>query len=143
MARPEPALLDAARYPFVVEITTRYADMDPNHHLNNVAMAALIEDARVRFNTANDFRAAMGGMGAMIASVAIDYLAQGYYPHPISGYAAVESVGRSSWTLVQLMVQQGQPVAFARSVAVGIAHARPAPLPDAFRTNLARVTLRG
>lgn len=137
MPRPDPALLDPARYPFACEITTRYADMDPNHHLNNVAMAALFEDARVRFNTAQRFREAIGPRGgAMIASVGIDYLAQAYYPGPIVGHCAVEAIGRTSWTMVQLMIQQGLPVAFARSVVVSLDEGCPAPLPPAFREQL-------
>jgi len=52
MARPDPALFDPARYPFGNSVTTRFADLDPNGHINNVAMAAVFEDARLRFLTA-------------------------------------------------------------------------------------------
>jgi hypothetical protein len=77
VAKPDPALLDAARYPFDLEITTRFADLDPNDHINNVAIAAVLEDARVRFNEALGFRTVIRSLRAMVASVSIDYLAQG------------------------------------------------------------------
>jgi acyl-CoA thioester hydrolase len=142
MPRPDPALLDPARYPFACEITTRYADMDPNHHLNNVAMAALFEDARVRFNSAQRFREAIGPRGgAMVASVGIDYLAQAFYPAPIVVHCAVEVIGRTSWTMAQLMIQNIRPVAFARSVAVSLDDGRPASLPLTFREQLENARL--
>ena len=46
-----PARLDAAIYPYAIEITTRLGDMDVNHHLNNVAYARYFEEARVTFNS--------------------------------------------------------------------------------------------
>ncbi|MEN9926893.1 MAG: hypothetical protein RL268_3019 [Pseudomonadota bacterium] len=70
MARPDAALLDAARYPFAHTITTRFADIDPNQHLNNVALAAMMEDARVRFNMSMSSAVKIGERRAMVASVA-------------------------------------------------------------------------
>jgi acyl-CoA thioesterase FadM len=46
----DPALLEPERYAFSVEITARFADMDSNGQINNVALAAAFEDARVRFD---------------------------------------------------------------------------------------------
>ena len=142
MARPDPSLLEPARYPFACDITTRFADMDLNQHLNNVAIAALIEDTRVRFNAAAGIREALGGLGAMNVSLAIDYLAQAYYPQAVRGLAAVEALGRSSWTVVQLLLQSGEPVAFSRSVLVCVDRGAPAPLPEALRTGQAAMMLR-
>ncbi|MEN9718508.1 MAG: hypothetical protein RIQ99_1386 [Pseudomonadota bacterium] len=136
MARPDPALLDPARYPFRVETSTRFADVDPNRHLNNVALAAMMEDGRVRFNFAMGFRDAIAPRRAMVASMGIEYLAQGYFPDPVEVQAAVESVGRTSLVVIQLLTQQGRNVAFARSVIVCIDGDAPSPIPDDFRTAL-------
>lgn len=133
MPRPDPALLDPARYPYRRETTTRFADVDPNHHLNNVALAAMMEDGRVRFNHACGFRELMGRRRGMVASMAIEYLSQGYYPDPVSLYAAIEAVGRTSWTIAQLLMQDDRTVAFARSTVVCVDGDRPSPMPDAFR----------
>ena len=138
MARPEPHLLDPARYRHRTQITTRFADLDPNDHLNNVAMAAMFEDARVRFSFAIGFRADRrpGGRRFMVAAVAINYLAQAHFPDPIECLAAPVAVGRTSWTLHQLLLQHDVPVATARSVLVSIIDDRPAPLDDAMVATL-------
>lgn len=136
MAKPDPALLDPARYTFVHEVTTRFADLDPNDHINNVAMAAVLEDGRVRFNV---------GLGLvrtatfrpMVASVAIDYLAQAHFPQPMTCYVAAADVGRSSWQMQQLLVQEGRPVATCRTVIVCTDGLKSTPLPDEFRALIA------
>ena len=133
MPRPDPALLDPARYPFTHTVTTRFADIDPNQHLNNVALSAMMEDARVRFNQAVGLSVKMGERRAMVASVGMEYLAQGQFPQPIEAHCGIEQVGRSSWSVAQLLTQQGRVVAFARSVIVAIADDVPAPIADGDR----------
>lgn len=142
MARPDPALLDLARYPFSHQITTRFADIDPNQHLNNVALAAMMEDARVRFNLVLGSAVKIGGRQAMIASVAMEYLSQGHFPDPVTVHCAIERVGNSSWTVIQVLAQNDRPVAFARSVLVAITDDRPVPMTEDTRTGLAAWGLR-
>ena len=142
MPRPNPALLNPARYPFRLETTTRFADVDPNQHLNNVALAAMMEDGRVRFNFAIGFREAIAPRRAMVASVAMEYLSQGHFPDPVAVHCAIERVGNSSWTVIQLLAQNGRPVAFARSALVAIADDRPTPIAEEYRKVLAEWTLR-
>jgi acyl-CoA thioester hydrolase len=136
LPKPDAALLDPARYPFAHTITTRFADIDPNRHLNNVALAAMMEDARVRFNMAQGDAIKIGERRAMVAGVAMEYLAQGHFPDDVTVYNAVENVGRSSWSVVQLLMQNDMAVAFARSALVAIADDRPAPISDEFRVSL-------
>ena len=142
MARPDPALLDPARYPFVHTTTTRFADIDPNRHLNNVALAAMMEDARVRFNMSLGSAVQIGERRGMVASVAMEYLSQGHFPDPVAVHCAIERVGNSSWTVIQLLAQNGRPVAFARSALVAIADDRPTPIAEEYRKVLAEWTLR-
>jgi len=141
MARPDPALLDPARYPHSVEVPTRYADCDPNNHINNVALAAIIEDARVRFHYASGFAKALppGGQ-VMIVNLTIDYLAQCYYPLPILASSGVVSAGTRSLRLRHLLVQNGQPAALAEAVVVYVQDGKAAPLPEAVVTALAQWT---
>jgi acyl-CoA thioester hydrolase len=97
MAKPDPALLDPAVYPHVCEVTTRFADLDINNHINNVAMAAIIEDARVRFHVASGFAKALpAGAQTMVVSLTIDYLAQAFYPHPLKVHSGLSAVGDRS-----------------------------------------------
>ena len=71
MAKPDPRLLDPAQYRFSVAITTRFAVLDPNDHLNNVAIAAMFEDTRVRLSLALGFRPdrTPGGRRFVVAAV--------------------------------------------------------------------------
>ena len=143
MAKPDPALLDAARYPFLHTITSRFSDMDSNRHINNVAIATMLEDARVRFGAATGLHEARdSGLKPMVVSVGIEYLAQGYFPDPVDAFVATEDVGRTSWRVVQILLQDRRPIAFARSIIVGTDGERPAPLPEAFRDALANWMLR-
>ncbi len=133
MARPGPELLDPARYRHRVDVTSRFADLDPNDHINNVAIAAMLEDARVRFSYATGMRAdrTPGGRRFMVAAIEIHYLAQAHFPDPLVCLAAPVATGRTSWTLQQLLMQHDQAVASAQSVLVSIIDDRPAPLgPD-------------
>lgn len=136
MAKPDPALLNGARFRFRHVITTRFSDMDSNRHINNVAIATMLEDARVRFGQAAGIHEAIGDLRPMVASVGIEYLAQGHFPHPVEAFVATEDVGRSSWRVVQFLEQDGQPIAFARSVIVCTDGQRSAPMPQAFRDSL-------
>lgn len=136
MPKPDPALLDAARYPYSHTTTTRFADVDPNRHLNNVAIAAMFEDGRVRFNTSVRILGALEGRRGMVASMAIEYISEGYYPGEVSVHCAVESVGRSSWTCLQLLVQNGKVIALARSILVSLVGDTPTALPEDLRTTM-------
>ncbi|WDF72729.1 acyl-CoA thioesterase [Novosphingobium sp. KACC 22771] len=134
MAKPDPALLDPAGYPHICEVTTRYADLDPNNHINNVAMAAIIEDARVRFHMASGFAKAIpAGAQIMVVSLTIDYLAQAHYPHPLVIHSGLASVGERSLRLRHLLVQNGRPVALAEAVAVHVVGGKAVPLPETLR----------
>jgi acyl-CoA thioester hydrolase len=136
MAKPDPVLLDPARYPFSCEIATRFADLDTNMHLNNVALAGIIEDARVRFHAASGYHAAMEGWSAMVANLTIDYLGQGFYPAPVSLHIGATTVGRTSYGLAQLVRQGDTVVALARLVMVCVKDNGPFPIPDKFRQSV-------
>jgi acyl-CoA thioester hydrolase len=131
MAKPDPALLDPAVYPHVCEVTTRFADLDINNHINNVAMAAIIEDARVRFHVASGFAKALpAGAQTMVVSLTIDYLAQAFYPHPLKVHSGLSAVGDRSVRLRHLLMQNDRPVALAEAVAVHVVGGKAAPLPE-------------
>lgn len=134
MAKPDPALLDPAVYPHVCEVTTRFADLDINNHINNVAMAAIIEDARVRFHVASGFAKALpAGAQTMVVSLTIDYLAQAFYPHPLKVHSGLSAVGDRSVRLRHLLMQNDRPVALAEAVAVHVVGNKAAPLPENLR----------
>lgn len=131
MARPEPALLDPANYPWSCAMETRFGDLDMNRHINNVALAGLLEDARVRFLAATRLDEATAEIDGLVAHFAIDYLAQGQYPDPVEIFVGATALGRSSYQQVQLVRQGDQIIAFARSVLVCVNEAGTLPMPPA------------
>lgn len=110
---------ELALYPFRAALQTRYGDMDPNAHLNNVAIARLFEEARLRFHMAARAAAdAIDPSGVMIAHVAIDYLAEGSYPGDVMAGVGVEAIGTRSYRLAIALFQDGGAMALASCVMV-------------------------
>jgi acyl-CoA thioester hydrolase len=142
MARPDSALLDTARYPFSCQIEPRFGDLDMNMHINNVAMAGMLEDARVRlFRQAGGHRH-LPGLSTMVASIAIDYLGETHYPDTVTVLSAVERIGRTSQEIIQVVTQQDKPVVFARTVVVMVGPEGPAPLTPGYLEAAAPWVLR-
>lgn len=132
MPKPDPALLDARRYPFSCPIEPRFGDLDVNNHINNVAIAGFFADCRVRFHIASGYQESLDGLASMIASIAIEYLGEGAYPDPLQAHCAVEEVGRTSHRLVQLVTQGDRVIAFARCIMVAVGQDGPVPPPASF-----------
>lgn len=143
MAKPDPALLDPSRYPFACIIEPRFSDLDVNMHINNVAMAGMLEDARVRFHRASGYRAVLVGKTSMVASIAIEYLGEASYPESIAVACALEQIGRTSHRLVQVVTQNGKPLVFARTVLVTVGPDGPSALPETFIAAAQPWMLRG
>jgi acyl-CoA thioester hydrolase len=117
MAKPENWRLDPASYPSHVELQTRFQDMDINEHLNNVAFAALFENARVLVNrTVRPWVDRPENERTMIAAVEINYLREGRYPDPVLMCTGIGRVGTSSWTIEQAMFQTGICIATCDTV---------------------------
>lgn len=113
MPKPDPSRLLLETYPNAVEVETRFQDLDPLGHINNVAMAGLFEAGRIKFNhmngTANLPRAK--GERWLIAAVNINYLAESYFPEPVTIGHGISRIGSSSWTIASAAFQNGVCVA--------------------------------
>jgi acyl-CoA thioester hydrolase len=135
MPKPDPALLDPARYPFRCEIETRYRDLDSNLHINNGVMASLLEEGRVRFHRASDFGGVSRelGMTGMVVSAGIEYLGQSRFPDPLEVHVGASRIGSSSYELCQLVMQGNEVVVFARVTLVCTKDGRPFVIPDSHR----------
>ena len=128
MPKPDPALLDPARYPFNCTIETRYRDLDSNLHINNGVFASLLEEGRVRFHRASQFGGVSGEMTAMVVSVAMEYLGESHFPEPLDVYVGAAKIGNSSYDLCQLVMQQREVIAFAMVTLVCMKGGSPFPI---------------
>ena len=111
MAKPDPALLDPARYPFRCSIETRFGDLDVNLHINNVALVGLLEEGRVRYHRASQTTDALVDAVPMVASLNVEFVGQSYFPDPIDVQVAATHLGRTSYTLCQLVSPKARIIA--------------------------------
>ena len=134
--------LDAAAYRLRETIQTRYGDMDANAHLNNVAIARLFEETRVRTLSrlrrapADDAPSSGDPSSMMIVHVAIDYLAEGQYPDDVDAALTVTEIGRSSFRLGLGLFQKGRAIALAECAMVNLSNRRPAAIEGGLRAAL-------
>ncbi|WP_323801704.1 acyl-CoA thioesterase [Parasphingorhabdus sp.] len=119
MARPEAWQMIAENYPVSVVMQTRFQDIDPNRHLNNVAFAAMFENARVRLNRSlRPWADRPKNERSMVAAVTINYLNEGQYPDDVEISSGVSRIGTSSYVITQAMFQNGRCLATCDSVIV-------------------------
>ncbi len=133
MPKPDPALLDPARYPHSCRVEPRFGDLDINLHVTNVGLIELAQEGRVRFYQASAYRDSMGSASTMVASFAIEFLGEAFYPEPLDVHTALASIGRTSQTIEQLLTQGGRIVAWTRAVIVQVKDGKPSELSQAFR----------
>lgn len=144
--RPDKTALDIANYPFTVEIPTRFGDLDPLSHVNNVAIAGLFEEARVRFGlfsrgkTLNELR---DQARLVTVSTTIHYLSEVFYPEPATVAVGIKQIGRTSYTLGCLMLQFNKPVAYNQTTLVRSENGKSTPLPSLVTELLTNFVVKG
>jgi acyl-CoA thioester hydrolase len=136
----ESGKIDLTRRTAFVEwtsVTIRYADLDPNDHVNNGAINQFFEDGRVQFRTSRMAplgAAALAGF-ALVRYSAV-YRATLHYPGTVEVGTVVTRIGGSSYDLGQGLFQGDRCIATAEVTTVHIAGGRSAPLPDTVRSVL-------
>ena len=110
MPRPESWRLDPAVYPYSDTIQTRFADLDVLGHINNVAMVALFETGRTRFNAAVGLTRWRKPRW-LVAAQEINYLAEGGYPADVAMAHGIGRIGGRSWTILGAAFQDGRAIA--------------------------------
>ena len=138
-------LADRGSYRFWGRDVLRFADLDPNGHVNNIAYAVFCENGRVEFRESHNPKMETGpgmetgaGTDFVIVRFAIDYIAELNYPGTIDIGTRVLGVGRSSYRLGQGLFDGDKCVATAESVIVCIdpESQRARPIPDGLRQSL-------
>lgn len=142
--RDDPRRRDPAAYPWSASMETRFADMDVNRHLNNVAITRFFEEVRIRFNWSLIAKSEIANRPRyLVAHVAVDYLGEGSYPEPVTMTYAVGNIGRTSFRCLMGMFQNGHCIALCDSVLVHRGPDGPAPLPHDLRARLEAFPLAG
>ena len=142
--KPNPARLERASYPHAADIQTRFADVDPLWHLNNVRILEIYQEARVSFNIAlwghNAFTSD-SHFRVVVVRQSIDYLGEAKWPQPIVIGVGISRLGRSSYSIGMAMFQDQRCVGICDTVLVYATAQGPERLPDAWRKELERKLL--
>lgn len=145
--KPAPNRLVLANYPLTLDVPARFADLDPNQHLNNVAIGQFYEEGRADF-AFRLIRSVAKEAGArhprlLLAHVAISYLAEGRYPAMLRVGTGVVKLGRTSFTYGQALFWKDRCIGVADSVAVNSGEGGVTALPKDVREALKGLTVAG
>jgi acyl-CoA thioester hydrolase len=117
----------------------RYNDLDPNGHVNNVAVCTFFEDGRVLFRDRH-FKGQVENVltGFVLARYVIEYHRPLEFPGSVDVGTTITRIGRSSYTFGQGVFRGAECVATAEAVQVRIdpESGRPVPLSNEFKAML-------
>ena len=141
-ADAEPHLED---FPYRLSDNVRFADLDPNQHVNNAAYAAYFETGRVTLMKDNANGLQPEGFGWVMVRLDINFRAELHWPGKIELGLGVAKIGRTSVSFDQVVFSEGKCVASARAVNVLVDHLtrKPVPLTSLIKANVQRWLRRG
>jgi acyl-CoA thioester hydrolase len=124
-------------YPVSIDIVTRFSDTDPQHHINNVAVAEFYQEARLEFHrTMADEFLRPEGSRVLVVHHEMDYLAEIQYPGVVIVGVGISRIGSTSYTFGAGMFQDGKCVGLASTVLVNANAQGPTPLHPEMRAFL-------
>jgi acyl-CoA thioester hydrolase len=141
-ADAEPLLED---FPYRLSDNVRFADLDPNQHVNNASYASYFETSRVMLMKDRANGLSPEGFGWVMVRLDINFRAELHWPGKIGLGLGVAKIGRTSVSFDQVVFSEGKCVASARAVNVLVDQAtrKPVALTDEIRTNFRRWLRRG
>jgi acyl-CoA thioester hydrolase len=127
-------------FPYRLSDNVRFADLDPNQHVNNAVYATYFETGRVTLVKNRSFGLMPPGLSWMLVRLDIHFRAELRWPGTIELGLGVARLGRTSATLDQVVFSEGRCVASAQSVTVLIDDStrKPTPLTEAIIGNFQR-----
>ncbi|MDX3901722.1 MAG: hotdog domain-containing protein [Sphingobium sp.] len=118
MARPDAWRLSPDAYAFVTSLDTRFGDLDTMGHVNNVAISAMFETARIRFHHHLGRHPQEQGVRWLVAAVSLNYIEESHFPYPFDIHCAIGHIGTTSWTISSAAFQKGACVATCDTTVV-------------------------
>jgi acyl-CoA thioester hydrolase len=128
-----PARLDSAPrledFPYRLSDNVRFADLDPNQHVNNAVYATYFETGRVTLMKDRGYGLMPPGLAWIMVRLDIHFRAELRWPGTIEMGLGVAKFGRTSVTFDQVVFSEGKCVASAQSVTVLIDEVSRKPTP--------------
>jgi len=131
-----PDLTEAGTFRRWTKVTLRFSDQDSLGHINNVAYAAYVEQARVALIDAlMRSRGKGAGIDYILANVEINYRREMHFPGVVDIGGRLLKIGTKSVTSGYGLFKDGVNVATATSVNVFFdpSTKKTVPIPDALR----------
>lgn len=132
-------------FPYRLTDNVRFADLDPNQHVNNAVYATYFETGRVTLMKDPSFGLMPEGLAWIMVRLDIHFRAELKWPGTIEMGLGVSKFGRTSVTFDQVVFSEGRCVASSQSVSVLIDEIsrRPVPLTPEIKQNFERWWRRG
>ena len=116
-------------FPYRLTDNVRFADLDPNGHVNNAVYASYFETGRVTLMKDRSYWQLPEGLTWIMVRLDIHFRAELHWPGTIEMGLGVAKFGRTSVTFDQVVFANGRCVASAQSVTVLIDQTTRKPTP--------------
>jgi acyl-CoA thioester hydrolase len=137
-------LQDRSIYPHWCTDTVRFCDQDAAGHVNNVALCAYLETARLTFmRDMGMMEKREDGVRGISAGMTVSFLAESHWPGQVELGTGVIKVGTSSLTVGSGAFKDGVCIAAAEMTVVRLKGTAPHPIDPAFRETLEKYRLKG
>ena len=132
-------------FPYRLTDNVRFADLDPNQHVNNAVYATYFETGRVTLMKDRSYGLMPDGLAWIMVRLDMHFRAELRWPATIEMGLWLTKFGRTSVTFDQVVFSEGRCVASAQSVSVLIDEAsrKPTPLTAEIIANLQPWLRRG
>jgi acyl-CoA thioester hydrolase len=140
--RPVPQLAD---YPHRTSDIIRYADLDPQGHVNNAVFATYFETGRVAMFRNKDLGIGVPNATFVLVRSEIDFLSELRWPGNVEIGSAPSHFGRSSFVMSQAIFCDGVCAGAGRATMVMVDKTtrRPAAIPEEVVAHLSQWKYRG
>ena len=137
-------LQDKSIYPHWCSDTVRFSDQDAAGHINNVALCAYLETARLTFiRDMGMMGRGEDGVRGISAGMTVSFLAESHWPGKVDLGTGVMKIGTSSITVGSAAFRDDLCIAAAEMTVVRLKGKTPHPIDDAFRQQLEPYRLKG
>lgn len=116
-------------FPYRLTDNVRFADLDPNQHVNNAVYASYFETGRVTLMKDRAYGLMPEGLAWIMVRLDIHFRAELRWPNRIELGLGVAKFGRTSVTFDQVVFSEGTCVASAQAVTVLIDETTRKPTP--------------
>jgi len=116
--RPRKPAPQLAEYPHRANDIVRFADLDPQGHVNNAVYATYFETGRVAMFRNPDLSIGVPNATFVLVRQEIDFMRELHWPSEVVIGTALAELGRTSYTLLQAVFEGEVCAAAGRAIMV-------------------------